>query len=285
MIPEDHTMPGDNGIADLHMHTTRSDGYCSPAELIRKAADLGLRAIAITDHDEISAVSEARKYGEDAGVEVVAGVELSVNYRQHDLHVLGYCFDFENQRLLDYLKLFKDERVRRAEKMVKKLAAMGMPISFDAVLARAGDGTIGRPHIANLLLEEKFVYSFEEAFYKYIGNGKPAYVEKYRLAVQEAFSLVRQAGGVCAIAHPGIQLSNGDLISLIKSGVDAVEVVHPKHSEEQTRFYRELTGQYGLLATGGSDFHGGVKGNDTLGKYTVPYDVVTHLKALSNVCG
>jgi predicted metal-dependent phosphoesterase TrpH len=271
----------ENGTADLHLHTTRSDGYCTPVELVDKVAALGLQAMAITDHDEISAIQDVRAYGVSRGVEVLAGVELSVNFRHHDLHVLGYCFDPQDEDLNQYLHLFREERLRRAEKMVKKLAAMGMPISLQAVLAKAGEGAIGRPHIANVLLEDKFVYSFEEAFYKYLGNGKPAYVEKYRFGVQEAFALIRKAGGVCAIAHPGIQLSNGDLVSLIKSGVDALEVIHPKHSTEQTQLYGQMAEQYGLVRTGGSDFHGGSKGAGALGKYTVSYDVVDRLKSLS----
>jgi predicted metal-dependent phosphoesterase TrpH len=271
----------ENGTADLHLHTTRSDGYCTPVELVDKVAALGLQAMAITDHDEISAIQDVRAYGVSRGVEVLAGVELSVNFRHHDLHVLGYCFDPQDEDLNQYLHLFREERLRRAEKMVKKLAAMGMPISLQAVLAKAGEGAIGRPHIANVLLEDEFVYSFEEAFYKYLGNGKPAYVEKYRFGVQEAFALIRKAGGVCAIAHPGIQLSNGDLVSLIKSGVDALEVIHPKHSTEQTQLYGQMAEQYGLVRTGGSDFHGGSKGAGALGKYTVSYDVVDRLKSLS----
>jgi hypothetical protein len=268
-------------LADLHVHTTRSDGYFSPREIVDKALAVGLKAIAISDHDEISGIDEAFTYGHTRGLEVIAAVELSVSYRNHDLHVLGYGFDYTRAELLNYIDLFKAERVRRAETIVRKLAGMGMPISFEAVLEKAGQGSIGRPHIANVLIEQKYVYSFEEAFNRYLGTGKPAYVDKYRFELEHAFDLIRKVGGVCAIAHPGIQLTNGDLNALIQQGVEALEVVHPKHDREQTLKYRELAEKHGLIQTGGSDFHGGSKGEESFGKYTVPMEIVAQIKSVT----
>lgn len=270
-----------NGYADLHLHTNHSDGYYCATELIDKTVAHGLKTVSIVDHDEIGALDEAIEYGKTMGVEVIPGVELSVSYKQFDLHVLGYCFDHKNPELVEHLNLFKKERIQRAEKMVASLTRLGMPISFEAVMRKAGHGSVGRPHIANVLLDDGYVYSFQEAFNKYIGNGKPAHVGKLKIDIQAVLQLVKAAGGVCSIAHPGLELSNDDLLTLIKEGVDAIEVVHPKHNKEKTSQLRQLAENNGVLTTGGSDFHGGTKGEEALGKYKVPDEVVQNLKELA----
>lgn len=271
-----------HGYADLHLHTNRSDGYFSPQELIDKVLPHGLKAIAIADHDEISAIDEAMKYGKVKGIEVISGVELSVSYKGMDLHILGYCFDHNNSELVQYLSLFKNERIKRAEKIVHNLMNLGMPISFDSVLKKAGIGSVGRPHIANVLVEDGYVYSFQEAFDKFLGNGKPAHVNKYKIDVEEAFKIVKAAGGICSIAHPALDLTDNDLISIIKAGVDAIEIVHPRHNEEMQGHLTNLAESNGLLITGGSDFHGGTQGEDALGKYRVPYNVLAKIKERTN---
>ncbi len=265
------------GGADLHLHTTFSDGYCSPREVIERVARIGLEAVAITDHDEISAIDEAVDCGRSLGVEVLSGVELSVIFRGKDVHMLAYCFDPEDPALIKELSVFRDSRLGRARAIVDKLDKLGMPISFEAVIRKAGHGSVGRPHIANVLLEDGFVYSFHEAFDKYIGNDKPAHVEKYQLDLFDALDLIRAAGGVCVVAHPAIQLSEQDLRDLIAAGVHGIEVVHPKHTPEEMEHYRELARENGLIATGGSDFHGGPKGDECLGRFTVPYSTVGSL--------
>lgn len=275
-------MNENNVYADLHLHTNRSDGFYSPTQVIDKARAHNLAAVAIVDHDEVGAIDEAFEYGKAHGVEVLTGVELSVSYRQHDLHVLAYCFDHRNPELCNYLELFKKERVKRAEKMSNKLAEMGMPISFDAVLQKAGEGTIGRPHVAHVLIDDGYVSNFQEAFNKYIGNGKPAYVDKYKFDIASAVNLIKTAGGICSIAHPGIQLSDDDLLALVKFGIEGIEVIHPRHSEKLTEHFSKLTAENGLLQTGGSDFHGGPKGEEALGKYKIPYDAVLKIKELTS---
>jgi predicted metal-dependent phosphoesterase TrpH len=267
--------------ADLHLHSNRSDGACSPKELVDKAVSRGLKAIAIVDHDEVSALDEAIPYGQERGLEVIPGVELSVSYQQFDLHMLAYCFDSNNPQLASYLNLFQKERVKRAQRMVEILAKFGMPISFDTVLQKAGPGSIGRPHIADVLVEEGHVFSIQEAFDKYIGNGKPAYVAKYKIDVDTTLRLVTSAGGVCSIAHPGIDVNDEILAMLIKVGLPAIETIHPKHNEHQTRHFSEMAKRNGLLETGGSDYHGGNRGDGVLGKYKVPYEVVDKLKEMA----
>lgn len=270
-----------HGDADLHLHTTHSDGYFSPIQLIDKVHALGLRAVAIVDHDEISAISEAIHYGYSKGIEVLPGVELSISFNGQDVHILGYCFDFEDANLIRYLSLFREERLKRARSIVNKLAQEGLSIHFDDVMEKAGSGSVGRPHVANVLLEHGYVKSFQQAFDKYLGDGKPANIRKYSIDFETAQDLIHSAGGVCSIAHPGIQLSDRDVMTLIKLGVPCLEAVHPKHRAEKTRFYRNLAENHGLQITGGSDFHGGTKGEETLGKYTVPYQTVAELKKLT----
>jgi len=270
-----------NGYADLHLHTSHSDGYHSPTELIDKTLSHGLKTVSIVDHDEIGALDEAIEYGKTMGVEVIPGVELSVNYKHFDLHILGYCFDHKKPELVEHLNFFKKARIQRAERMVASLAKLGMPIRFEAVLEKAGLGSVGRPHIANVLLDDGYVHSFQEAFNKYIGNGKPAHVGKFKIDIQTVLKLVKAAGGICSIAHPGLELSNDDLLALIKEGVDAIEVVHPKHNEKKTSQLTQLAESNGVLTTGGSDFHGGSKGEEALGKYKVPREVVEKLKELA----
>jgi len=267
-----------NGRVDLHLHTTRSDGHYSPRQLIDKLAAFEFQAVAISDHDEIGAISEVRSYAQTRGIEVIPGVELSVDFGGRDIHVLGYCFDPEHEEFLNYLSVLRNERIRRARKIVNKLSDLGMPLPFDQVLEKAGAGSIGRPHIAFALLDHGYVESFKEAFNKYIGDGKPAYVGKFSIDIKQALRTIKSAGGLCSIAHPGLQLSTQDLMLLIKTGVSAIEVVHPKHDEEHTRFYAQFAAEHGLLSTGGSDFHGGNKGEEALGRYTVSYDVVQEMK-------
>ncbi len=267
-----------NGLVDLHLHTTRSDGHYTPQQLIDKVVPFGFRAIAISDHDEIGAIAEATSYAETKGLEVIPGVELSVKFRGRDIHILGYCFDPDHPALIHHLDLLRGERVKRARQIVAKLTDIGLEIPFEAVIEKAGSGSVGRPHIAFTLMDYGLVDSFKEAFETYIGDGKLANVEKFSMDISTALDLIKSAGGICSIAHPGLLLTTEDLMLLIKSGISGIEIVHPRHNEERMQFYRLLAENHGLLGTGGSDFHGGSKGEEALGKYTVPYAVVEQMK-------
>lgn len=268
----------DTTKVDLHLHTNHSDGYHSSVEVVDKAIWRGLEIIAITDHDEVSALPLAMEYGSAKGIEVLPGVELSVRYKGLDVHILAYCFDYENEELIKYLGLFKKQRLKRAKQIVNKLADLDVHIEFDEVLDISGSGTVGRPHIANLLVEKKWVSNFQEAFDKYLGDGKPANIEKYGIDIQSAVSIIGKAGGICSIAHPGINLQNSDILELIKFGVQGLEVIHPRHSQEKVRQYRNIVEEHQLVETGGSDFHGGEKGENALGNYTITYQSVNELK-------
>jgi predicted metal-dependent phosphoesterase TrpH len=271
-----------HGFADLHLHTNHSDGQHAPTAVIDKCASNGLRAVSIVDHDDVSAISEAIRRGEEKGVEVIPGVELSVTWEGYDLHVLAYCIDHESTDLTDYLNVFKSARVDRASKIVEKLGELGASIAFEAVQHRAGPGTIGRPHIAQVLLKDGLVRSFQDAFDRFIGDGKPANVQKYKIDLENALKLIRSAGGVSVVAHPGLQLELRDIEKLTEAGIDGIEVIHPTHDDDQVQLFRKHAYDYDLLETGGSDFHGGKKGETVLGKYRIPYDWVSRTKALAD---
>lgn len=267
------------GKADLHMHTTHSDGIFSTAEVVRRAKEAGLAIISITDHDNVGAIDEAIAVGEQLGIEVIPGVELSAGTGEQEVHILAYFVDYKNQNLLDYLTFFRIERMKRAERIVEKLNDLKVPLTLDAVLERAGQGSVGRPHIATALYEEGLTDSYHEAFYKYIGNGKPAYEKKYQVSPQAAIELIASAGGLSFVAHPGNSIQETVLLEFINEGVDGIEVIHPSHSPERVLHYSGIVNEYFLLASGGSDFHGGRKNDqDVLGKYYVSMDHVQEMR-------
>jgi predicted metal-dependent phosphoesterase TrpH len=252
---------------DLHTHTTYSDGACSPGELIQKAKEKGIDIISITDHDNTKGIKEATNAGKDLGVEVIPGVEISSEISNREIHILGYFFDPDNQELEHYLNFFREERIKRAGRIVNKLRNLGFDIDLEDVLNKARNSTVGRPHIAQVMLEKGIVSSYFEAFNKYIGNGSPAHEKKVHLSPQSAFRIISDAGGLSFIAHPG-NIRENLLKDLIESGVDGIEVVHPSHSSLQQRFYRGIVNSYFLLECGGSDYHGGKRDdNSNLGQY------------------
>lgn len=268
------------GKADLHLHTKHSDGSLSSQELVERAKETGLRIISITDHDNVAAIDEAIAVGKTLGVEVIAGVELSATVGEQDIHILGYFVDHKNDVLLEHLQFFRHERFKRAERIVEKLNDLRIPLSIESVLEQAGTAAVGRPHIANALLEEGLTDTYHEAFARYLGYGKPAYEQKYRVSPQAAIELLSSAGGVSFIAHPGTNIDDTVLSELINAGVDGIEVIHPSHSPERVAYYSGIVSEYFLLASGGSDFHGGKRNDyDALGKYYIPasqVDLIRH---------
>ena len=263
---------------DLHMHTYYSDGYNTPERLIDKARNQGIKILSITDHDSVNAISEATEYSKKFGIEVIPGVEISTDIRDTEVHILGYFVDPDNKDLEHYLNFFREERYKRAIRMVKKLNILGLDIQLDDVLVFAKNSAIGRPHIAQALLAKGQVKSFFEAFYKYIGNHAPAYERKVHLSPQSAFKIISDAGGLSFIAHPG-NMPEILIKELIDAGVDGIEVIHPSHSPEQVKFYRGIVNEYFLLESGGSDFHGGKREDDeNLGKYYTSAKVVDTMR-------
>lgn len=263
---------------DLHMHTFHSDGYHSPEKLIEKAKSQGIKILSITDHDSVNGIGKATEYAANYGIEVIPGVEISTDIRDTEVHILGYFVDPNNKDLEHYLNFFREERHKRAIRMVNKLNILGLDISMDDVLVFAKDSAVGRPHVAQALLAKGQVKSFFEAFYKYIGNHAPAYERKVHLSPQSAFKIINDAGGLSFIAHPG-NMPEILIKELIDAGVDGIEVIHPSHSPEQVKFYRGIVIEYFLLESGGSDFHGGKREDDeNLGKYYTSPKVVDTMR-------
>lgn len=253
--------------ADLHTHTNYSDGIWSPAELIRKAKEQSVDILSITDHDNIRGVKEAAEIGRDLGIEIIPGVEISSEIGNREIHILGYFFDPDNIELERYLNFFREERIKRAGRIINKLRNIGFDINLDEVLDKAKNSSVGRPHIAQVMLEKGFIKSFFEAFNKYIGNGSPAFEKKVHLSPQSAFRIITDAGGLSFLAHPG-NISENLLKEIIDLGVDGIEVVHPSHSKLQEKFYKGIVNSYFLLECGGSDYHGGRREDDSnFGQY------------------
>lgn len=258
-----------SGKVDLHTHTSYSDGFHSPAELVMKAKNAGIDVIGISDHDNLKGISEAVEAGKKLGVEVIPGLEISSDLKDREVHILAYFFETDNDELERYLTFFREERLKRAIRIVDKLRALGFNISIEDVLKRTKNSAVGRPHIAQTLVEEGLTSSYYEAFNKYIGNGCPAYEKKVHLSPQSACKIINDAGGLSFIAHPGF-MPEALLKELITAGVDGIEVIHPSHTPQQVRFYRGIVNEYFLLESGGSDFHGGKREDDgNLGKYYV----------------
>jgi predicted metal-dependent phosphoesterase TrpH len=270
-----------NNKADLHTHTNYSDGVHTPEELILKAKAAGLKYIAITDHDNVEAVEEALELGKVHGVDIIPAAEISAEHKGKETHILAYFIDHKNEELLTYLKGFRRERLKRAEKMVAKLNEMSIALSIDDVLIHVkGNASIGRPHIAFALLEGSHINSYYEAFNKYIGDDKPAYVKKPNISAEEAIKLINRCKGLSFIAHPGRNLRDSNtLFELIEFGIDGIEVIHPSHTETDIEYFKDITSQYFLLESGGSDFHGGrINDASILGKYFVTEKKITAMK-------
>ena len=258
-------------LADLHLHTTYSDGALSPYELIRKAHGAGLRIISITDHDSVGAIDEASDLAKEFDLEIVPGMELSATVNQSEVHILGYFMDYHDKALLEALALFREKRLRRAERIVGKLNRMNIPLSIETVIANAAGNAIGRPHIAIAMVNEGHAQSYHQAFNKYLGDGRPAYERKEEFSPEETVRLIADAGGLSFLAHPGNSLDDTLLARLISSGLDGIEVVHPSHSPALVNYYRGIVNEYCLMECGGSDFHGGLKGDDEiLGRFGIP---------------
>jgi 3',5'-nucleoside bisphosphate phosphatase len=263
---------------DLHTHTTFSDGDLSPQELIAAAKERGVVGIGISDHDEILGVAPAITAGEELGIEVVPGVELTSYLRDVEFHILGLFIDHGDARLIRELNRFREGRRERAIVMCDKLTQMGAPLEPAKVFAIAGEGAVGRPHIARALLEAGHCSSIQEAFQRYIGDRGPAYAPKVRITPTEAIELIHSAGGLAFLAHPGITGKDELLQELADSGLDGLETYHSLHGEPTTEHYRRWVHRRDLFSTGGSDFHGNNLEGRPLGMPFVPATCLIELR-------
>jgi hypothetical protein len=273
---------------DLHIHSTASDGSLSPVEIIETAEQVGLRAIAITDHDTLEGSVEALRHPHSCGVEVLPGIEMSVSVDSGTMHILGYLIRLDDVSLRQTLKVVQEARANRNQQILERLRGLGIDINHDEVLEASGGGQIGRPHIAQVLVHKEVVQSIDEAFNKFLKKGRPSYVERYRLLPVEAIQAILRAGGVPVLAHPFTlnTKTEGDLdrvlAELKQAGLKGVEVYNPGHGPELTARYERLAHRHGLLITGGTDFHGtvtpGIHMGIGRGDLRVPYQLVEELK-------
>ena len=243
--------------ADLHTHTHCSDGTLAPAALVRRAAERGVRALAVTDHDTMAGLEAARTAAEEHGIQFVNGVELSVEVDDHSVHLLGYGFDSEHPALTDYLSAFSRRRRERLDAMIARLAENGVEVSTTAVDRQVGTSAApGRPHLARALAEEGHVDSYLAAFDEYLDTDQPAYIPAPTQPAAEAIEVLHGAGGVAVLAHPGQWTPGRVLTALRDRGLDGIECVSPSHPDYLVDYYQNICRTHDLLETGGSDYHG-----------------------------
>ena len=267
---------------DLQLHSTASDGQFSPSELVEMALERDLLAIAITDHDTTAGIDEALEAARGTGLEVIPGVEISCDVPHEEVHLLGYYFDHHHPALQGKLRAMRDARLRRAKGMLAKLAALGFPLPWEVVAELAGDGSVGRPHIAQAMVKAGHVASTDEAFDLYIRRSGPAYVERYKLSPLEAVSLIKEVRGLPVLAHP-LKVTHF-LPSLVERGLVGLEVYYNGYSPEDIRGLADLARKFDLIPTGGSDFHGpGVLDTVEMGGVRVPMESVERLQALAKM--
>ena len=265
--------------ADLHLHTTFSDGRYSPEELVKAVSERGLTTIAITDHDEIDGIERAIQAGKKFKVEVIPGVEFSTNLNQIEVHVLGYFIDYRANWFVEKLREMAKARSQRINSITEKLSSLGVKIDPKRVLQIAGHGTAGRPHVAEALVEAGHVQNQREAFARYLSLGAPGYVGHYRLSPASAIELIHKVHGLAILAHPGSNGCDQIIPELLQEGLDGIEVYYSGHNEAETMRYLRLAQKYGLLVTGGSDFHGpGIVRDVELGSVKIKDGLVERLK-------
>ena len=277
---------------DLHIHSTASDGTLTPHEIITMAQELKLGAIAITDHDTIDGSRQAVNSKISQSLKFLTGVEISANPPASfpcsgSLHILGYGFPIDDPKLNNTLDMLQEARDNRNPQIIKRLNSLGFDITLNEVIKETGEGLIGRPHIANLMIKKGFVKTFNEVFDLYLGKDKPAYVDKYRAECEQAIAIIKSAGGIPVLAHPFlIQLKKNKpiekFIACLKDmGLQGIEVLYPEHTPEVTNQYIEIAKRLDLLVTGGSDFHGALKPDIKMGSgkgnLRVPFELYKKL--------
>ena len=263
--------------ADLHLHTLFSDGTSSPDELIEEAQKEGIDCLSIADHDTVMGIEPALEYARKKGAEILSGIELTAEYNNQEIHILGYLIDHKAQFLREKLEVLRQNRIERIYKITDKLKAMGFSLAPDKVFALADNATVGRMHVARAMVSEGIVASPAEAFARFIGDKGRAYVCGFRLSPGEAIGLIRKAGGLSVLAHP-YTVRDELAMRLIELGLDGLEVYYPEHNPTTTAFYLDFARRHNLLVTGGSDYHGLAKPEVRIGSAKIPYDLVENLK-------
>jgi predicted metal-dependent phosphoesterase TrpH len=244
-------------VIDLHSHTTASDGQHSPAELLSLAASAGVTALAVTDHDTVAGLGEAAEAARAHGIELVPGIELSAFVLKREVHILGHFVRPDFAELASFAARLRVEREQRMVRMVEQLRRLGFPIRMEEVRAVAGAAQLGRPHLARVLVERGWCVDVKEAFDRFLGSGKAAWVERFKLEGEDAIRLIHRAGGTATVAHPGSsKLERHEIRQLAKAGLDGLEALHSDHNPSVREKYLGIAKELDLVPTGGSDFHG-----------------------------
>ena len=264
--------------ADLHIHTFFSDGAFAPERVVAEALEADLACISITDHDSTDGIAPALRAA-DTRLEILPGIEISTELEGEEVHILAYLIDFERPAVAKTIEEMRCLRVERIHGICRKLKKLDIPLEAEEVFAASGKGSVGRLHVAQALRKRGFVATLGEAFAKYIGNRGPAYVGKFKMTPKEAIRWIRHSGGVPVLAHPYTLSDNALISDFVKAGIMGLEAYYPEHTAFQTEEFLKIADKYGLLVTGGSDFHGDVKPNIKIGKTRVAYEHVERLKA------
>lgn len=279
------TAPGP--LVDLHIHTTASDGSLSPAEVVRAARAAGLTTVAITDHDTVAALAAAFAAAGQESLDLLSGLEISVDWPGMTMHILAYGFDPAHPGLLESLEQFRDHRRDRNRRLLARLAELGMPLEAAAVAAQAGGENISRTHVARAMVQAGYVASTPLAFRHWLARGSPGYVERRRATPQAAMATIREAGGLAVLAHPSqLRRSFAEMKAIVEQlvgwGLEGLEVFHPDHSADDTRMFGLMAERLGLIVTGGTDFHGplrrGVRLGVGYGSLRVPPECVSQIR-------
>ncbi|MBF0224794.1 MAG: PHP domain-containing protein [Desulfobacterales bacterium] len=281
-----------NNQIDLHIHSNASDGTLSPSEIIDLAIKLNLGAISITDHDTIEGIKDVLSIELPNHLKFITGVEISTDPPENfsfkgSFHILGYGINIDNQELNEKLTLLKNARKDRNPQIIKKLNDLGVDITLEEIKKEEGiDAQIGRPHIAKLIIKKGYAKSINEVFDKYIGKGKPAYVDKFRIECSKVIELINNAGGIAVLAHPILLNIDKDTLAklvsvMVNMGLKGIEVYYPDHSEDKMIDYKDIADKFGLLITGGTDFHGALKPDIKMaygyGNMLIPYELYEKL--------
>lgn len=272
-----------NRFADLHIHTHFSDSSSSPQEVVSEAVKAGVHCIAITDHDTVDGVHPTQEAAQGIDLEVIPGIEFSSEFEGKDIHILGYLIDCANSDLRRDLDLIQESRMARIREIIEKLKGQGINnIDFDEVFVRTESKSVGRPHLAAIMVEKGWVATMREAFDKYLGEECQAYVSKFKQSPAEVIKLIRKSGGVAVMAHPMITQKDELIPGMVEAGLQGIEVYYPNYSNNTVSFYEKLAAKHGLVTTGGSDYHGKVRQGTHIGKKRVPYEIVEKLKELKD---
>jgi len=269
-------------MIDLHMHTTASDGRSRPVELIDEAAAAGLTTIAVTDHDTLAALPDVADAARARGIETIPGIEITAVHSGRDVHILAYFVSSANEELASFLERQRADRLRRLFEMLDRLDRVGVPVDREAVRERAGGAgrSAGRPLLADALVRAGHVGSIAEAFERYLGQGRPAFVSRQGASPQEVIELIGRANGLTSLAHPGKLHDDALIPGMVDAGLPAIEVQHPDHDSVDIARYRKMAERFGLLVTGGSDYHGPGSGRAAaLGNVTLPPEDFERLTA------